>query len=68
MSGEGGRGRGGGEGGRGRGVRGGEGGEGAHQVRRRPVTMQEALKTGAGKIKVFIMLESIFHCYFATVE
>lgn len=52
VSGDGGRGRGGGEGGRGRaGARGGEAGEGvgAHQVRRRPVTMQEALKTGAGQ-------------------
>lgn len=40
----------GGEGGRGRGG-GGDGGEGgaALQVRRRPVTMEEALKTGAGK-------------------
>ena len=38
------------EGGRGRGG-GGDGGEGgaALQVRRRPVTMEEALKTGAGK-------------------
>ena len=63
---EGGRGRGGGgEGGRGRGG-GGEGGRvrgggdgadaGAPPVRRRPVTMQEALKTGAGKACCVIVL------------
>ena len=46
MSEERGRGRG-EEGRRRRSVR-GEGEEGAHQLRRRPVTMQEALKTGAG--------------------
>ena len=51
LGGEGGRGRGGGgDGGRVKGG-GGDGGDmgAAPQVRRRPVTMQEALKTGAGK-------------------
>ena len=44
------RGRGGGEGVEGTSSSSGAGAGGAHQVRRRPVTMQEALKTGAGYI------------------
>ena len=55
-----------GDSGRGRaGARGGEGGEGvgAHQGRRRPVTMQEALKTGAGQGSNLIKIISIY-CQF----